>query len=73
MWMPQEYEVVAQERLLDWEKELQQRQLLAEVPKEPARWRRWTGNMMVSSGTWLMCAGERLVRRECQESVTAIG
>jgi hypothetical protein len=70
MMLPEQWENVAQERLRDWEKEIQQRQLLAQLPSTPAPWRRWTGSIMVWSGTWLLRFGERMARCECPERVS---
>lgn len=69
MLLPQEWEGVARERMRSWENEMQQMQLLAQLPGEPPRWRRWTGGGMVRIGTWLMCWGERLAQRECRQGV----
>lgn len=73
MMMPHDLEGVAQERLRDWDKEIHQHQTLAQLPQEPARWRRWTGGSLVWTGTWLLRWGERMAARECQESVTVAG
>jgi hypothetical protein len=73
MMLPQQWEGVAQERMRDFEKEMHYRKLLAQLPAEPARWQRWTGSLMVATGTWLMRLGERMNRRECQESVSVTG
>ena len=73
MMVPQQWEDVAQDRLRDWEKEVQYRQLLAQLPATPAPWQRWMGRAMVWSGTWLLRLGERMARRECPESVTVAG
>ena len=70
MLLPQQWEGVAQERMLSWEKEMKYRQLLAELPQEPPRWRRWTGGGMVWVGRWLLRWGERMVQCECTEGVT---
>jgi hypothetical protein len=73
MMVPQQWEDVAQERVRDWEKEMQHRQLLAQVPPTPAPWRRWMGRVMVWLGTWLLRFGERMARRECAECVSVAG
>lgn len=72
MMLPQQWEIVAQERMRSWEKEMHYRQLLAELPREPARWQRWTGSTLVWTGTWLMRLGERVAQRECQEKASGV-
>jgi hypothetical protein len=73
MLFPQQLEDIAQDRERDWNKEREYQRLLAQLPREPARWRRWTGNSLVRIGTGLMRWGERMARREYQESVSAVG
>jgi hypothetical protein len=73
MLLPQQWEVVAAERMREWDKEIERYQLLARLPQEPARWRRWTGSALVRCGFWLMRWGERLVRRESQEGISVAG
>ena len=70
MMLPQQWEGVAQERLRSWEKEMNHRQLLAQLPQEPSRWRQFTGGTMVWIGTWLLRWGERMAQHECQEKVS---
>ncbi len=70
MMVPQQWEGIAQERMRSWEKEMQYQQLLAQLPPTPSIWRRWTGGGMVWIGTWLLRWGERMARRQCQESIS---
>ncbi len=69
MFLPQDWEGVAQERMRSWEKEMQQRQLLAELAQEPPSWRRWTGGGLVWIGTGLLRWGERMAQHECPENI----
>ena len=66
----QQWEGVVEERLRDWDTEMQNRQLLAQLPTTPPRWRHWLGRTMVVMGTWLLQLGERVARRECPECVS---
>jgi hypothetical protein len=59
--------------MCDWEKEMHNQRLLAQLPAEPSLWRRWTGSGMVWAGTWLLRWGERMAQRECQESISVAG
>ncbi len=73
MMMLQDWEGVAQERARSWEKEIQQRQLLAQLPRQPAAWRLWTGSILVWLGTWLMRWGSRVTPNECRQGVSVTG
>jgi hypothetical protein len=73
MQLPQDWEGVARERMRSWEKEMHQRQLLAQIPQQTPRWRRWTGGGMVRTGNLLMRWGERMAQRECSEGVSVAG
>lgn len=73
MQLPQDWEGVARERMRSWEKERQHRQLLAQLPSESPRWRRWTGGGMVRIGTLLMRWGERMAQREYRQGVSVTG
>lgn len=53
MRLDSDYEGIAQERTRSWEAELCQRQLRAQITRQPPRWRR-------IAGAWLMAAGRRL-------------
>jgi hypothetical protein len=68
--LPHNYEAVAQERMRSWEEEIHQRQLLAQLPRQPAAWRLWTGGSLVWLGTWLMRWGARVTPRECRQGVS---
>jgi hypothetical protein len=70
MLMPQDWEGVARERTLSWEKEIRERQLLAQLPSRPSHWRRWTGGGLVRVGTMLMRWGERMAQRECRQELS---
>ena len=72
MW-PDQWEAVAAERRRDWEKESELQRMLAQIPRNPVRWRQWTGKLMVRIGTVLMRSGERLATPECQECVSTVG
>ena len=69
MMLPEQWESVVEDRLRDWDKEMQHRQLLAHVPATPSRWQRWAGSAMVWLGTWLLRLGARMARRENTECV----
>jgi hypothetical protein len=68
--LPQDLERVAQERIISWEKEVQHRQLLEQIPNKPPIWRHWRGHALVWAGALLMQLGERLVRRGRRESIS---
>lgn len=53
MRLDSDWEGVLHERRRNWEAEVHQRHLRAQLPRRPARWRRW-------AGAWLMGTGRRL-------------
>ncbi len=64
MMMPQDWERVAAEQARSWEAERVHRQLLSEIPHQPPRWQRWTGDIMMRIGTWLMNWGKQMAQHE---------
>lgn len=70
MLLPQDWEGVAHERSLSWEKEIRYQHLLAQLPSRPSFWRRWTGGGMVRAGTILMRWGERMAQCERRQEVS---
>jgi hypothetical protein len=70
MLMPQDWEGVAHERQILWEKEIRYRTLLAQFPSRPSFWRQWTGGGLVRVGTMLMHWGERMAQCECRQEVS---
>jgi hypothetical protein len=71
--LPQDLEVVAQERSRAWEKEIAHRQLLKDVLRQPPCWRRWLGCGMVGLGAWLMRWGEWIVQPTRREGISVVG
>lgn len=68
--MPHDMERIHQERMREWAKEMRYQQLAAQLPQEPSRWRRWTGNMMVWFGSRLLRWGEHVAQPECRQEVS---
>jgi hypothetical protein len=63
---PQEMEMVAQARMQDWEKKMQQRKLLMQMPRQTPYWRQWVGQMMVRAGNRLQRWGQHVAQRDLQ-------
>jgi hypothetical protein len=68
-----DWEGIAQERMRSWETEVRHRQLLAQVPRQRPRWRRWTGSGLMRVGGWLTRWGERMAENECGQGVSVVG
>jgi hypothetical protein len=50
-----DWDGIAQEKTRSWDREVRQRQLLVQIPRQRPHWRRKTGS-------WLMHVGGRLTR-----------
>jgi hypothetical protein len=55
-----------------FEKEIRLQHQLAQLPKEPSRWRQWTGGGMMWAGTRLVRWGEGMKTTDCPHNVEAV-
>lgn len=64
-------ETLAQMRVQQWEEEIQQRKLLAQVPPSPTHWQQWVGRVIVEIGMSILCFGERMTKRKSPQCLAA--
>jgi hypothetical protein len=55
-----------------WEQAVSQRQLLQQIPRQPARWQQWTGAVLVLFGEWLRRRGERIAGRSHTKHIAVV-
>jgi hypothetical protein len=70
--IPLEMAILADMRRDAFEREVQLQCQLAQLPKEPARWRLWTGGGMMWAGTRLVRWGEGMKMTECSQGVEVV-
>jgi hypothetical protein len=73
MMSPRDCDGIVQLKKGDWEAELYRQHLLAQLPRQRPRWRRWTGGGLLRIGRWLTRWGEQMVESECTQGVSVAG
>jgi hypothetical protein len=68
--LPLDIEGVARVKREAWDKEVQHRHLLKQIPRQPTWWQRFTGFALIRFGTWLAQCGKRMARQESHETVS---
>ncbi len=73
MLLPDDWVAIAEARRQEFEREAKVNFLLAQVPRTPARWQRWTGSSLMWTGARLVRWGEGLAAAACDQGVEAVG
>jgi hypothetical protein len=71
MMLPLQMEAVTQARLEHWEAEIRRHKLLATLPTQTPRWRRWLGHALLALGVTLMRGGAWVARLNHNEHIFA--